>query len=130
MTIMSHLPHSKIMEAYKISDVYVSLNRFGNLSVANLEAMKSGMCVVFPKSQLDSFVDLATDELIPVDAVVRINSTDDIDDLTKALECLHLNPDQQKKYRIKMTKVASFIPSWNERIENEFNILNQLLEDL
>jgi len=46
------------------------------------------------------------------------------------LECLHLNPDQQKKYRIKMTKVASFIPSWNERIENEFNILNQLLEDL
>ena len=50
VTIISHLPHSKIMEAYKISDVYVSLNRLGNLSVANLEAMKSGMCVVFPKS--------------------------------------------------------------------------------
>ena len=130
VTIMSYLPHSKIMEAYKISDVYVSLNRFGNLSVANLEAMKSGMCVVFPKSQLDSFVDLVTDELIPVDSAVRINSTDDIDDLTKALERLYLNSDQQKKYRAKMTKVASFIPSWEERIENEFNILNQLLEDL
>lgn len=130
VTIISHLPHSKIMEAYKISDVYVSLNRFGNLSVANLEAMKSGMCVVFPKSQLDSFVDLVTDELIPEDSAVRINSTDDIDDLTKALEYLYLNPDQQKKYRVKMTKVASFIPSWDERIKNEFNILNQLLEDL
>lgn len=127
VTIVSHLPHSKIMEAYKISDIYVSLNRFGNLSVANLEAMKSGMCVVFPKSQLDSFVDLVTDDLIPVDSAVRINSIDDIEDLTKALKYLYLNPDQQKKYRAMMTKAASFIPSWEERIENEFNILNQLL---
>ena len=68
--------------------------------------------------------------MIPVDSAVRINSTDDIEDLTKALKYLYLNPDQQKKYRAKMTKVASFIPSWEERIENEFNILNQLLEDL
>ncbi len=130
VTIMSHLSHGEIMEAYKVSDVYVSLNRFGNLSVANLEAMKSGMCVVFPKSQLDCSVDLTTDELIPVDSAVRINSTDDIIGLTKALEYLYLNPGQRDKYRIKMAKVAAFIPSWNERIENEFNILTQLLEEI
>ena len=128
VSIMSHLPHSSIMEAYKVSDVYVSLNRLGNLSVANLEAMKSGMCVVFPKSQLEGFIDLVTDELLPLDSAVRINSTDDIPDLIKALEYLHLHPDQQENYRIKMAKVAQFIPNWGERVENEFNIINNFLE--
>ena len=92
--------------------------------------MKSGMCVVFPKSQLEGFIDLVTDELIPIDSAVRINSADDIPDLIKAMEYLYLNPDQQENYRIKMAKVATFIPSWNERVENEFNIINQLLEEI
>jgi glycosyltransferase involved in cell wall biosynthesis len=126
VSIVSRLSHEKIMEAHQISDVYVSLNRFGNLSVANLEAMKSGRCMVFPKSQPDSSVDLVTDKLIPEDAVVRISSTDDIQGLTNALEYLHLNPDKREKYKQKMAAAATFIPSWHERIEVEFDILSDL----
>ena len=128
ITFIERMPHESIMKAHDIADIYVSLNRLGNLSVANLEAMKSGQCMIFPESQRSNKIDEITDRLIPQDSVKRIKSTDDVDGLAKEILNLHKKPDQRKILSEKMFKCAQgFIPSWEKRVGQEYNILKDIL---
>jgi hypothetical protein len=45
--------------------IYVSLNKLGNLSNANLESFMAGLCVVIPEADPTEGVDVATDALFP-----------------------------------------------------------------
>ena len=57
-TFINRLPHEFVFNAHQISDIYVSLNRYGNLSNANLEAMKFGQAMIFlnPKKRITSML--------------------------------------------------------------------------
>ena len=39
------------MYAHKLCDIYVSMNHFGNLSNANLEAINANDCMIIPSPQ-------------------------------------------------------------------------------
>jgi len=114
-----------VMEAHARCDIYVSLNRYGNLSNANLEAMKSGQCMIFPAAQPPTGIDLVTDRLIPAEAAWRIPNADAADALGEAIAALHRQADRRMAMRSAMARAAAFIPSWDERIGAELTILHE-----
>ena len=130
ITLIAKLEHKYILLAHKISNIYISLNRRGNLSVANLEAMKLGQCIIMPQSNIKLNIDLDTDKLIPKNAVIRVESSDDIIGISNAIVSLHRNIESRKNLSRNMKESAQkFIPNWNERISSEINIINGLLNE-
>jgi glycosyltransferase involved in cell wall biosynthesis len=129
-TFIEHLPHRQVLQTLRMVDIYVSLNRFGNLSTANLEAMCLGLCMIFPQSRPDSGVDVVTDRLLPPETVVRIRSSEDVNGLTEAL--LRLSRDAgERRACAEATRLAAaaFIGDWSQRIDAELSILAGLLPD-
>ncbi|MEW5772879.1 MAG: glycosyltransferase [Thermodesulfobacteriota bacterium] len=127
VTFIDRLPHVQIPWVHRRADVYVSLNRLGNLSNANLEAMRAGACMVFPRSRPDTGVDLATDALVPEDAVARIPHADDIAALARELLVLHRDPGRRQRMRERIREASrGFIPTWGERVGQELAILRGL----
>jgi glycosyltransferase involved in cell wall biosynthesis len=128
VNLMGALPHDKVQSVLVNTDIYVSLNQMGNLSNANLEAMKAGCCMVFPASQPETGADLATDELFPDDTVLRIPSAHDTTALSEAILRLHLAPDERRKRADAIRQCAAgFLSGWNERISQEINLLEDVV---
>ena len=48
---LERLPNKHVLPILKKTDIYVSLNRAGNMSNANLEAISACCCMIIPKSQ-------------------------------------------------------------------------------
>lgn len=127
VTFIDRLPHAQIPWVHRCAHIYVSLNRLGNLSNANLEAMRAGTCMIIPRSQPDTGVDLATDELVPDDAAARIPHTDDTLALAQEILALHRDPKRRNALRENMAQAAaSFIPTWDQRVETEMALLRSL----
>ena len=55
-SILGNIPHNDIFYYHSISNIYVSLNQLGNMSNTNLEAIKFGQAVIFPRA-LDNETD-------------------------------------------------------------------------
>jgi glycosyltransferase involved in cell wall biosynthesis len=127
VTFIPRLPFAQVAEARRRSDIYVSLNRLGNLSNANLEAMLLGQCMVFPQAQPDSGIDLATDALIPADAVRRIPHAGDTQALAAVLLDLHRAPEERQRMGAAIrTAAQGFLGSWERRIGWELELINRL----
>jgi len=119
-TFIDGLPHTQIYAAHSISDIYVSMNYFGNLSNANLEAVQSNDCMIIPASQVD--IDIVTNDLlkgavinVPIKSPISLSNA--IDDLIKSEE-KRLNMSNA----INIIK-QDFIWSWKERINTEMSLL-------
>ena len=94
-TFVSRLPHEKIRHAFAASDVYVSLNRMGNLSNSNLEAISAGLCTILPESLPEKGIDVVIDRLLSKDSVIRIPRKNVVESLAKTLEYLVENPKER-----------------------------------
>jgi glycosyltransferase involved in cell wall biosynthesis len=126
VTFIDRLAHSQVLAAQDRADIYVSLNRFGNLSNANLEAICMGAAMVIPCSQPKTGVDLITDSMIPKDAAWRINSSDDHTGLVAALTCLADAPEQRHAMSDAINDVAKLLSNWSQRIDQEMTVLSEL----
>lgn len=128
LIFINRLPHHLVLQAHQISDIYVSLNRYGNLSNANLEAMKFGQAMIFPKSQKKTHIDVILDDLLDDKCVLRIESSDDIDGLANSIIHLFNNPSNRIELSNKIKKSAEhFITDWQKRIDMELKIISELL---
>ena len=126
-TMIDRLTHSQVGAVLSKSDIYVSLNRLGNLSNANLEAMLSGTAMIFPKAQSEHGIDVVTEDLIPGDAALRISSSDDIEGLSKAILKLHNSPSERETRGDLLRDYATrFTSSWDERISWELDLLRRI----
>ena len=126
-TFIDRLPHGEVLEAHRRADIYVSLNRYGNLSNANLEAMSVGACMIIPSSDEETGVDIVTDKLIDDDAVVRLPRDDLVDGLVAAIEELCDSPVKRETLSNNVAKQAEkFIPTWKQRIVTEVKLLEDL----
>ncbi len=128
ITFIDRLPHAQIREAHRRADIYVSLNRLGQLSNANLEVMSGGHCMIIPGPRPAQKIDLGTSDLIPDDAVVRIPTDDrEVPALVDAIVALADDPD--RRYRLAenlKAAAAKFIPSWNDRVSEELKLLESI----
>ncbi len=126
-TFIERLPHAEVATALAKSDIYVSLNRLGNLSNANLEAMRAGCCMVIPASQPNTSVDVITDQLVPSDAICRIPSVDDVESLSSMLVFLSKHPEKRKAIGNRIQERSSeFLVTWNTRVQRELELVTQL----
>ena len=109
------------------ADFYVSLNRMGNLSNANLEALASGACMVTPVSQSELEIDVDTDAYIPEDTALRFGAAEDIASLSSAILRLHRHPAERKARGRRAAALArELLPSWDKRVAQELAILERI----
>lgn len=127
VTFTGALKHRDVHAQYRNADIYVSLNSMGNLSNANLEAMRAGCCAIFPAQQIDAGIDMRTAELFSNDTVFRIPDVGDTDSLAQAILYLHRQPDERKTRATAIYRIAEkLIPSWQERVDSEIRLLEDL----
>jgi glycosyltransferase involved in cell wall biosynthesis len=129
LTLIDRLPHEQVMAALARADIYVSLNRLGNLSNANLEAMMSGRAMIFPHAQPEPGIDVITEQLVPDSAAIRIAATDDRDGLAAAILRLHRAPEERRRLGAAVAAAArGFVMSWEQRIGRELDLLRRVAD--
>ena len=129
ISIIKNIDNKKIFKLYNHSHVYVSLNKLGNLSNSNIEALSFGKCCIFLKSDPSRKVDISTDKIIPNDCVLRVSRKKTADDLVKKLNVLQRNPKNISTYE---KKISSFFKkkflTWDERLDIEEKIINAVFK--
>ncbi len=124
-TFIDRLPHSQVAGAFTRADIYVSLNRMGNLSNANLEAMAYGCCIVVPESRTGPEIDIDTDRLIPADAALRVSHENPAESIAGALADLCDHPDKRDSYARNALRISkNLLAGWPERIDREIELLS------
>jgi glycosyltransferase involved in cell wall biosynthesis len=128
ITLIPRFNHDEIFNIHGLSDIYVSPNRLANLTNANLEAMASGSCIVIPKSQTLTSVDLVTDRLLSDKAVYRVEFPPTGNSIANALVNLYDSPELRSSLSHNvLIESKKFLTSWNERISKELGIIRSLL---
>ncbi|MEP4378193.1 MAG: glycosyltransferase family 4 protein [Alphaproteobacteria bacterium] len=126
-TFIDRLNHDQVPEAHRRSDIYVSLNRLGQLSNANLEAMSMGACMIVPAAQPERGIDLATEALVDESAVLRLPWVNQTDALADALRTLTSDPERRNALRANMKATADkLVQSWDARVAEEFALIGEL----
>ena len=123
---LKSIPHQDVLKHHVKADIYVSANTDGNLINTNLEAISSNACMVIPKPQYEKFIDIETYKLLG-NAVVyyKIN---DVNDLKNKVLSLLNNPSKIKNFKNKISSTkVNFIRTWDERVEEEENILKNII---
>jgi glycosyltransferase involved in cell wall biosynthesis len=122
-----YVEQKNIMYYFQQSDIYVSLNKLGNLSNTVLEAMAAGNCIVMLGKEKETHTDESTERLVPDDVVIRINRQDIVNDLTDKLIDLIDNPVKINMYSERMEMFSNdFLWSWEERVKHEIELLEMV----
>ena len=124
--IISRLKNDKVQYFLEKTDIYVSLNKYGNLSNANLEAIAAGCCMILPPSQKSTGVDVTTDQMLGSDAVFRLTKSADHEELAQAVIKLAALPEKRQEMSQNVLCIGKSLPSWKERIDFEFNEILKL----
>jgi glycosyltransferase involved in cell wall biosynthesis len=118
------LPHDKIQRSLAQADIYVSLNRYGNLSNANLEALAAGICTVIPAADPITGTDADTDQLLPTNTVVRVNRNGGSATLAAELKRLHETPGERRQRADATATVArQLLSAWPIRAATEMHFI-------
>jgi len=120
------VPHDFISSFHFISDVYVSTNIDGNLTNANLEAIAANTCMIIPSAQHDKFIDVKTSEYLSnCVSYFEVGSPEDLKD--KVLYLIK-NPHEKNVFSDRLSnQKKTFLRSWDERVQEEFRIINNLI---
>lgn len=127
VTFTGNVPHQAIGSYLTAADIYISTNFQGNLSNANLEAMRQGLCIIMPDLDLQTGRDVDTYHLIPKDAVSQFAMENMIVSLGAAIIDLVNHPHKREQHRQAMLALSGRFKSWDERLLLEQNILGQVL---
>jgi len=122
--LIGSVPHATIGSWLELTSIYVSLNYFGNLSNANLEAVAAGKCVIVLDKDATTHTDLETEDVLPLDCVIRIDRDDIVNVLAATLKRLILEPDEVAAYskRARLLSEETF-SSWENRVDREIDLI-------
>jgi glycosyltransferase involved in cell wall biosynthesis len=127
--VIGRVPHKEIPTALAAADIYVSLNRFGNLSNTNLEAMSQGKCMFILDNDLDTHVDEETVDLLPADIFPRISRTNTAEDLARQVAELLRDPARIERMAAETAAVGrSMLSNWTDRIDREIGLIRGTIE--
>ena len=122
--LVGGVSHGEVAAWMRRADIYVSLNWFGNLSNANLEALSAGKCMVILGEDAERHIDVETTRLIPQDAVLRIGREDVVGNLGRALNSLLLSPQSIADFEMAASALGgSLLESWEKRIAREKEVI-------
>lgn len=126
ITLLGETKPEDLVKLRNECEIYVSLNKQGNLSNVNLEALASGLAIIVPQSH--DPVDIDTDNLVPKDVFYRFGEVGDNDKLIEAIKKFE-DKELRQTYQNNARKFASeTIMSWDERIQNEIELLEKVVQ--
>ena len=125
-TILGGLSHKEIFRYHKLCDLYISLNHFGNLSNSNLEAIKIGQVIILPKNLLPE-TDREDVKLLGEDGILWVENPYDVKGLINHIEAIYNDRTMLDKYSKNIKNRAKLIPTWNERINKEALLLQNIV---
>jgi glycosyltransferase involved in cell wall biosynthesis len=117
------LPRKDVAAVYGVAEIYVSLNRFGNLSNANLEALSAGLCTLILAPDSSDATDIETQHVIPPGAALRLDRDRVVDSLRDALVTLLEDPDRVQKLKDAAMAASAEFETWNERVATEIALI-------
>lgn len=116
--------HRDVADHLAASDIYVSLNRFGNLSNANLEAMIAGRCMLALESDPAGHIDEITDRLVPHDIVERIARIGTAPALAATLAPLIDDSNEIRRRAEATARLAeTLVADWTTRVAREIETI-------
>jgi glycosyltransferase involved in cell wall biosynthesis len=122
------VPHAAVSGLLAGMDIYVSLNRNGNLSNANLEAMAAGRCMVMLESDPARHIDVATDRLVPPAVVERVSRQGTAASLAAVLRVLLDTPAEVERRATALAALArDLLPDWETRVMREISIIESVV---
>ena len=118
------VPHADISTYLALADIYVSLNRYGNLSNANLEALAAGKCMIILDSDAITHVDEETTEVLPADIALRVGRDDVVGNLTEELLFLVDQPARVHELAEAAARQSKkVLRSWGGCVAHEIEII-------
>ena len=120
------VPHDRVPDYLALADVYVSLNREGNLSNTVLEALQARKCIVRLSSSATLCKDLFTDQVLG-EAVAEVIDRDRVEELLPGL-LLRLIDDREliaRKGRKSEEVAQAYLVSWERRIGEEIAFIKR-----
>lgn len=125
--LIGALPKERVAEMYFKSDIYVSLNKLGNLSNTVLEAFSFYKCIIMLESEPKLHIDEFTEKFIPNDTVIKIRRQNTPEDLSNKIIDLINNPHKINIYIKKSEEFSNTkIQSWDERLSYEIDTIIEL----
>jgi glycosyltransferase involved in cell wall biosynthesis len=125
--LIGSVRQNEINKYYEAADIYISLNKLGNLSNTVLEAMSMNKCIVMLQKDVETHTDVYTEKVIPMDTVIRIDRKMIVRDLTEKLDTMISDPQLINTYSIRMENFADkFLWTWDQRVDFEIDLLKQV----
>ncbi len=122
--LLDGLPHDSMPAVYATCDIYVSLNKHGNLSNANLEALAAGKCLVVLEGDPAAHIDQITESLLPRECARRVSRADISRNLADTLITLLDRPEQAAAHAAAARRLADkILIGWDERVSQEISII-------
>lgn len=119
--------HADVAAILSMARVYVSLNRFGSLSNANLEAAAAGVCLIALEPDPSDATDLESFDVFPDGSIIRVPRNRIVDSLVASLTDLLENPDEIDRYAQSSRSVAlSKFRSWDDRVAQEIEVIKSI----
>lgn len=125
-SFLGSIPHEYILNFHDIADIYVSTNFDGNLTNSNLEAIACGDCILIPRPVTNEYVDRQTIKWL--DGSVCFYDRTGQQSLGKRVRSLLEEDGAIEGYKRRLTEAKKrFLRTWDERFDEEFRMLCDLL---
>ena len=117
------LPHSKVKEYYRNSDVFISFNHLGNISNVVLEAIKNNLLIITFEKDIENTKDIDSNKFLG-NNVMYVDRNKATKSLNNCLDILSKDDNVLESYKLKVKKnLSPKVSSWNERINKEIEII-------
>lgn len=124
-----NVPHDEVPAWLARAEIYVSINRWGSLSNANLEALAAGTCMIILDKDPETHIDEETEAILPAEAAIRIPRTDTGIHLAAAIETLIDDPKRLSEHGRAARRFArDKLESWDARIAREITLIRNTAE--
>ena len=122
------ISHKDINSYLKITDIFVSLNKLGNLCNTILEAIELEKCILTLDKSSKTYRDYSTHHFLK-NSVIYINRNNIVRELSKLLLIVSKNKKiiEKMSKRVKKTKLK--LHSWDFRIQQEIQIIHSALKN-
>ena len=127
ITHKNRVSHNQIKEILKNCDIYVSLNKLGNLSNANLECFSSGICSIVLDKNPEMLSDLNMNKYFGKNSLIKIPHDSVQKELKNKLSYLINNKSKINFYAKNIHKRAlKVVKTWDERINIEKKLIEKI----
>jgi len=121
------LQHHDVIKELAHWDIYVSLNSFGQISNANLEACQAGLCLALAATE--DADDEDAQAFFESETIYWIQQGSDPKSLAGSLTELLSSPNVMKFYKNRSIEFANRLEGWHKRINWEIDYIKSLCDE-